>query len=167
MGIFSLLFISSLLALLELSVLPYFKLFDATPFLLIPFFVILSVKYKGLFHLFLALIFGIVFDFATVGVFGKFTFIFLITVILGRLLFYRDSSYDTSQSFFILLVISTLLVYSSQLYLLYTLNFNGWQNFLLITILGLVYTLICGLVIYRLSGKYIDWLNKKHDESYK
>jgi rod shape-determining protein MreD len=167
MAVITLVLFSFVLTFLELSVMPFFKVFEATPFLVVPFLVILSVKYKGLFQLFLAFVIGAVFDFAAVGTFGRYTLIFLITVLAGRILFFRESNYNSGQAFLTLTILTTLSIYGSQLYVLYRQNFAGWQNFLVIIVSGLVLTLIFAALVYRFSEGYIEWLNKKHSESYK
>lgn len=161
----TLLLISSLLAFLDLSFMPYFSVFHATPFLLLPFLVLLSIKYKGYSHLFFALVFGILYDFATIGFVGRFTQIFLITIILGRLIFFRETSYETVGSFLILTTISTVLIYLSELYTLARFGFAGWQNYLIIMSVGVFLTLVFGLILRKMTYSYIEWLNKKYEES--
>jgi cell shape-determining protein MreD len=107
---------------------------------------------------------GVIFDFAGTGNIGEFTIIFLLTVLIGRVVFYRKTSYASISSFVVLLLISTLLIYAWQIPLLSSDNFVGWQSFAKTFISGLVLTLAAGVIIYKIFGSYFNWYQKKTEK---
>ncbi|MDD5693295.1 MAG: hypothetical protein WC437_00385 [Patescibacteria group bacterium] len=153
-----------LFSFLELSFLPYFTVFNINIFMVLAYLVALSVKSRNYFHIALALIAGIIFDFASSGFMGQFTLTFVLTVLIGRLFFYRKTSYKSANSFLILLIVSTLVVYLFQIPILFDNNFYGWQNYLLSVLLGTIGTVIFGLIMYRLLEPYFNWIEEKTEK---
>lgn len=160
-------FIAAGLVFLETSLLPHFKIFGAVPFLALAFIIGIAVRYRGMFHFLLAFTIGIYIDYISGGVPGLFTGIFVFTVIIGRLMFFRDTGYDASHSFLWLLGISVSVVYLIQFTTLYQAGFNGWQPFLLIYASTMAQTFIAGYLMFSLFNKYFDWLNKKDEERHR
>jgi len=155
------------LILFELCLKPLINIYGAVPLLVVPFLVMLSIKYRGYIHYFLAIFFGIIFDSLSYESNWRFTFIFVAITILGRTLFFRESNYNVWQSYMILISISVFAIYLSQINVLINDNFVGWSNFAVISVLSIILTLIVGALLYRYLNGYVDWLNKKRSEDYK
>ena len=164
MAYFSLGLICLILSLAELSLMPYLSIFNAVPFLLLPFIILISLRYKSPYFAILVIIFGLLYDFASNGFFGAFTLVFMGMYWLSRLFFYGEARFRHIQIFIFLLSIGTVCLYASQLPILFQTNFFGWENFLVIATFGTALTLIFGLLEYRLFAAYFEWLNRKYDE---
>lgn len=154
-------------AVIETSLLPHFRLFGLVPFVTLAMIVALSVRFRGLFHFFVALAVGMYFDFLSGGVPGVFTGTFVTVALLGRVIFFRDTGYDSTQSFLWLLASSALFIYLVNGYFLFSTNFVGWQGFLLKSTVGVVLTVTIGLLILRFSSPITDWLNKENEERFR
>ena len=152
-----------LLSFLELSFLPYFSVLNISIFIVLPFLVASSVKSRDYFVIIIALVAGIMFDYASSGFIGQYILIFVLTVLVGRIFFNQKSSYRSSKPFLILLLISTLTIYLTQIPILINNNFVGWQNYLVYVIFGTSGTLIFGLILYRLLEPYFSWIEKNSE----
>ena len=158
------LIITLVFAIFELSFGHSFQVFGAVPYITLAFLVSLSVRSRNYFQIFLALIAGLLFDFASIHAFPVFTIIFVLIMILGRIVFYRKTSYKSLNSFVVLLLISVVVVYLISLPTLINNQFLGWQNYLKTFIAGIILTTVIGLIIYRLLEPYYSWLDKKTEK---
>lgn len=158
------LIITLVFTIFELSFGHSFQVFGAVPYITLAFLVSLSVRSRNYFQIFLALIAGLLFDFASIHAFPVFTIIFVLIMILGRIVFYRKTSYKSLNSFVVLLLISVVAVYLISLPTLINNQFLGWQNYLKTFIAGIILTTVIGLIIYRLLEPYYGWLDKKTEK---
>lgn len=156
--------ITLLLTFFEISFSHYFLLFGATAFFTLAFIAAFTIKSNSYIQIFVAFLAGSIFDFASVGHFGEFTIIFLLTIIMGRVLFYRKTSYGSINSYLTLLLISTFLIYLWQLPLLISNKMLGWQSFLRIVLVGSLMTVVFGIIIYKVTDGYFNWLQKKTEK---
>lgn len=152
------------LTFLEISVSHYFQFFNASAFFTLAFLVGLSIRSRNYFQIILAGLAGLVFDFASLNTVPIFTIIFILTVIIGRVFFYRKTSNKIINPFVLLLLISTSLIYLSSLPILFRSNFVGWQNYVVIFAAGTVLTLVIGLIEYRLFEPYFNWLDERTEK---
>lgn len=167
MAIFLTSLISILFGMLETSFLPYFRIFGSVPFITLAFICLLSVKYRGFFHFFIALFCGMYFDYISGSYPGLFTAVFVTTAIVGRAFFYRDTGYDSGKSFFWLTFGSSTAIYVFSLIALFFIGPVDYLSFVTRYISGIVSTLIFSLFTYRIFDKYVDFLNKQNEEKYR
>jgi len=152
------------LTFFELSFGHHFLIFNSTAYITLAFLVSLSFRSRNYFQIFLALIAGLLFDFASVYEFPVFTTIFLMVMLLGRVIFYRKTSYKSLSTYIIFLLISSLMIYLISFPILFDNNFLGWQNYLITTVTGVLLTILVGLVIYRILEPYYNWLDRKTEK---
>ena len=167
MSYFATTFVIFAFALIETSLLPHFKILGAVPFITLALIAAISVKYRGFAHLFVAFAAGLYFDFISSGVPGLFTGVFVTVALLGRVVFFRDTGYDSTQSFLWLLGLSALFLYLVNGYILVGLSFSGWQSYLIIAVSGVVLTMLVGSAILRFSDGFVSWLNKESEERFR
>jgi rod shape-determining protein MreD len=159
--------LAAFLGVLETSFLPHFKLFGAVPFITLSFIVALSLKNKGYFHILIAFATGFYFDFVSNGFPHTFLIVFVLTVLVTKAFLYRDTSYDIMPSYLGTLGIATLVIYLFQIQTLIQINFIGWQNYIITVAVGIFLTLLFGYAMFKLLGKYFDWLAKESEERFR
>jgi hypothetical protein len=152
------------LTFFELSFGHHFLIFNSTAYITLAFLVSLSFRSRNYFQIFLALIAGLLFDFASVYRFPVFTTIFLLVMLSGRVFFYRKTSYNSLSTYIIFLFISSLMIYLISLPILFDNNFLGWQNYLITTVTGVLLTILVGLIIHRVLEPYYNWLDRKTEK---
>jgi hypothetical protein len=158
---------TALLALVEVSFLPHFRVFNLVPFITLAFFVGLGVLFRGVFHILLAFVVGVFFSSISGTYIWLFPIIFVLVVVVGKYFFFRETGYNATQSFLILYLISSaiILLFNSVPFLLKQPEL--WPKYLWLFLTAIILNFVFGLVIYRIFDKYYDWLNKKFEESYR
>lgn len=151
----------------ETSLLPYFQVNGVVPFVVLSFLAALAVRYQGTFHLVLAFLTGVYFDSISSVFPGTFTIIFTCTMLLGRLVFFRETGYNAFQSFLILLSTSSIILYIIFGVNLLLSNSMVWIDYIVTTVIAIALTTIFGYFIYKTFDRYIDWMNKKTEERFR
>lgn len=159
--------ITLFITIIETSLLPFFQIFGAVPFVFLAFLSLLSVRYQGIFHIFIAFIAGLFFDAVSSGFPGVFTIVFISNAMIGRTFFYKDTGYNSTQSFYILLGTSAVILYVIQGIGLLLSGDLIWWDFGVVSLIGVILTLITGFVVMKYLETFVEWLNKKAVERFR
>ena len=146
---------------LTFGFLPYIKILNVTPFILLYFIVLLTYFRKGFEPILIAAISGIIFDIFSSFGFGFYTLYFLIAAIVIRLL-YQEGMREISLFRYLVIILSLLaLHYIGKVALLY---FDKGSIDLSLYILPMVYFLLINTafatVFYPINNYYFDKLKQ-------
>ncbi len=155
--------ISMALVFLELSFMPYFVIFEVTPFLFLPFLIDLSLKSRNNFIPIIATLAGMLFDFASNNSYPFYTILFIAITLVDRFFFYRKSNYSNKFTFLGLVTISITIVYLFKTRILIN-NWDSWQTYLFSYLICILLSLTFAVIIDRVLEKYFLWLEEKMDK---
>jgi hypothetical protein len=163
-------FSSSLIALLlyffELSLFPHFSPWLTIPFLLLPFFSILSVKDRTIFPIILAAIFGFLMDASVLSNFPIFVIAFVAITAISKLFFARFVSYGEMRATLLLTLFGLLIIYGFELPL--SVTTLSWSfSWLIPIIFNFLLTYLVLAIMFLGFGKYFDWVEKSTEERFR
>ncbi len=159
--------LSIFLIFFEISFLPYFKVFGATPYVFLAFIILLSIRVRWFFTYWIAFLGGLIFDYSTGSNLGLFVATFVFISMISRALFFRKTNYLSIASYTWLIVFGTVLTFIFQIYMLQRDGFSEWSGFFLSLASKTLFTLLIGFILFKILDRYMDWLNKSIEERYR
>ncbi len=157
--------ISFALYWLNISFLPHFWPYFSVPVLFLTFLSIYALRDKTIFPYILSFIFGLIYDGASIGLFPKFTVIFLTVTVVGKLIFVNLTNYGLERTSYLLYLIGTILLWLST-YDILVVNLNRFATYASQGV-NLALGLFVIFLSYRFGEKYFDYVEKTTSERFR
>lgn len=157
--------IAFVLYVTNVSLLPHFWILGTQFIFVIPFLSIYSLRDKTIFPYILAVGVGVFYDALTVSTFPYFAVVLLLTTVVGKNFFSKVTSYGVERTGLLL----TVIAYFALLLSNWVLILSSYTKIVFYTncLVSLVVLLIFQFVIYRVLGRYYDWVEKTTTERYR
>lgn len=149
-------FVLTVFSFLTLSFFPNLRIFGVVPLLPLMFIISLSYFRKGFEPIFLAAVFGVIFDIFSPYPFGLYLSVFLLAAGIVRFMFQEGMRTLTFGSYMLISGIVLSVYYLAQVVILYIQKATFSSDIILATLSFFGVNLLCAILVYAFSGWYFE-----------